>query len=145
MYCTRADIEVLFGIANVQQWANLESGDVTDPAVLTAIAARIALAIADGQALVDARLLSGPYEVPFVTVPRIIAKINARLAGVDLYESRGVQDYDEVSGKPHHRLAWHAARAEQDLRDILIGKLHFAVHETCPAVVKEDSEYWVDA
>ena len=138
-YCVRADIEGVFGTENVQTWGNLENGDVLDASVLTAIETRITKAIADSQAEIDAKLLGGSYTIPFVEpVETIIRMVSELLAGVTLYEARGVQDFATVDPRieggternPAHRLAWHRKRALMMLNELLSGRLQLTLTKT---------------
>jgi hypothetical protein len=116
-YCDRADIEDQFGIENVGKWADLENhGDDG------LIEARIDAAIQWATNEVDDRLRGGPYEVPIASPTHTMVAVTATLAGVWLYEARGVQDFDEASGKPTHKLAWAKDRAEKILTDVRAGK-----------------------
>ena len=138
-YCVRADIEGVFGVENVQTWGNLEDGDIALQPVLDAITARITRAIADSQAEIDAKLLGGPYGIPFAEPVEIIVRMVCELlAGVALYEARGVQDYATVDPrieggterKPAHRLAWHRSRALQMLNELLTGRIQLNLTKT---------------
>jgi phage gp36-like protein len=116
-YCDRGDIEDQFGVANVGKWADLENHN--DDAM---ISARIDAAIAWAKQEIDDRLRGRYYEIPFSPAPATIVRIAATLAGVWLYESRGVQDFDEATGKPNHKLAWAKDQADKLLVDIVSGK-----------------------
>ena len=136
-YCTRSDIEDLFGPLNVAKWADLDNDQ--DAA---AIAARIARAIAVSSAKIDDRLRGGPYSLPINGSPATLVNLCASLAGVWLYESRGVQDYSPDGGFPVHRLRWFSEQAEKTLRDLRAGVLRLDVAltgygTTAPMVVKE--------
>ena len=121
-YSARTNIEDVFGIENVKKWADLD-GD--------ADAAKIAARIASGIAVVDEEindvLRGGPYAVPLtapgggvLNSPSVI-NMSAVLAGVWLYESRGVDDYDAESGKYSHRLKFQKDEATRKLREIRTG------------------------
>ena len=45
------------------------------------------------------RLRSGPYTIPFIDVPSLLVRVSSMLAGVILYDSRGLGDLknDQVS------------------------------------------------
>lgn len=116
-YCQRRDIEDIFGPPNVEKWADAENK--RDGAH---VAGRIAKAIELASVEVDDRLRGGSYSIPFTTIPVTIRQVTATLAGVWLYESRGVEDIDEASGRPIHRLTWHRKNAENVLTDIRTGK-----------------------
>jgi hypothetical protein len=142
-YSVRADIENTFGAANVSKWADLDNtGDET------IIAARIAWAIASADGEIDDKLRGKAYVVPIVgmsgTTPRGIIDLSARYAGVLLYESRGIQEYDPNTGAPAHRLAWHRDNVERILYEIVTGKRKLdaalQITDSSPAVVKELEE-----
>lgn len=136
-YCTRADIEDLFGAVNVAKWADLDSGQDADT-----IAARIVRAIAVASARIDDRLRDGPYVLPINGDPPTLVNLCASLAGLWLYESRGVQDVSAETGMPMHRLRWFSEQAEKTLKDLRAGVLRLNVAlqgygTTAPMVVKE--------
>jgi hypothetical protein len=119
-YIEQSDIEDVFGASNVSKWADLDNdGDET------AITARIDKAIAWAENEINSRLREGPYVLPLANdesdVPLEIVDVAANLAGVWLYENRGVQDFDPESGQSVHRLEWNRARAEKTLKEILAG------------------------
>lgn len=136
-YCTRANIEAWFGKANVARWADLDNYGVTSD-----ISARITAAITYADALIDARLLGGPYDIPFTSPPELIKQTSARLAGVWLYEGRGVQDVNSETGAPEHRLKHHADAALKLLDDIRRGRFRFDLDEATaiPEVITEDDD-----
>jgi len=115
-YITKSNIEAVFGVTNVTKWADLDNdGDATK------IAARIAVAIAWAENEVDSRLRKSIYTIPFDTAPVDIVDVTANLAGVWLYENRGVQDFNPDTGMAVHRLTWNRKRAYNTLREILAG------------------------
>ena len=124
-YCTRSDLEALFGKANVVKWADLDNDHDSE-----AIEARIDKAIEVASARIDDRLRSGPYSLPITGDPPTLVNLAAQLAGVWLYESRGVQDFSPDTGYPVHRLRWHTEQAEKTLREILSGVIRLNVAET---------------
>ena len=144
VYAARADIEAMFGTINVQQWANLDSGDVLLAAVLTDIAARITLALADASAEVDDTLRDGPYVLPFDASPNapiLIKRITVQLAGVQLYEARGIDEAaQDDPDRPRHRLAGHRRQARNDLKRIKFGSFRLDVTRTTqhPEAVIDD-------
>lgn len=136
-YCTAADILTFFGKTNVNRWADLENTKVQSE-----IDARIAVAITYAHNEVNDRLRGGPYTTPLVEPPpNIITDIAARLAGVWLYESRGVEDIEE-SGKAVHKLTWHKDYARRVLREIRNGirRLDLLSTVTIPTVLDVDDE-----
>jgi hypothetical protein len=115
-YCKRSDIENVFGPHNVSAWSDIENR--SDPAF---IASRIAWAIQAATNEINDRLRGGAYELPFAPIPETIRTVAATLAGVMLYESRGIEDVEESTGKPLHKLHWHRNRVEKILTEIRSG------------------------
>lgn len=123
-YATRANLEAMFGDESVEKWA-----DVNGNGVEAHITARITAAIAYADGEIDDLLRCTLYTVPLVvrntmTVPPTIIDIATRLAGVWLYESRGIRDIDPDSGKPIHMLMWHKEDAYKKLREVVSGVRH---------------------
>jgi phage gp36-like protein len=137
-YATRSDIEDVFGEDNVLKWADLDNDQVTSK-----IAARIATALADVDAYVNDFLRAGPYTVPLTATYRTVTRAAATLAGVWLYEARGVQDVNDVTGAPLHKLAWHKRSAEDILRRIVSGGIRLDDENAAtmiPQVVLDEDE-----
>lgn len=128
-YSTRDLIETKFGKANVRKWADLDGNKDQED-----ITARITAAIAYGDAEID-MTLGGRFSVPFASTPTVIEEISVQLAGVRLYEGRGVPDADE-DGNVRHRLAWHRDQAQRKLRAIAAGAYNIGVS---PQVVSHPS------
>jgi len=136
-YCVRADIEQMFGPVNVTKWADLDNDRDADK-----IAARIAAMIDDASNEIDDRLRGGSYEIPFGTAPKTVQLLAARLAGVLLYEARGVEDFESETGKPYHRLQWHRDRVDRVLSQIRSGARRLlaetiAYHNEAPMPVND--------
>jgi hypothetical protein len=139
-YATREDIEVMFGTVNVRKWADLDNTDEEE-----AIAARIAWAITTADGEIDDKLRGKTYVVPIMglsgSVPQGVISLSAQFAGVLLYESRGIQEYDQNTGAPAHRLAWHRRNFEKVIAEIVSGKRKLdavtQVGGNTPDVVKE--------
>lgn len=97
-YIAQSDIEAIFGATNVAKWADMDNN-----ANAGAIAARIAAAIAYAEDEIDLRLRGHAYIVPISgtsgSTPRSIVDAAARLAGVWLYESRGMADDNVEIGR----------------------------------------------
>ena len=97
-YCTQADIENLFGVANVAAWSNLDNQSTT------ADGGRIAAAIAYAGAVIDDRFRNSRYVVPLVGLDGPLVQVTdlaARLAGCWLYESRGMADGEAAASSGH--------------------------------------------
>jgi phage gp36-like protein len=87
-YATRADVEQVYGADNVRKWADLDNrGSTAD------VDARVLWALNLATARMNAHLLGGVYTVPFVTpYDLLVIDANARLAGLLLYQARGITD-----------------------------------------------------
>lgn len=146
-YCTRSDIEDAFGVTNVSKWADLD-----DDQDAGKIAARITRAIAEASSIVDTKLRRSVYVVPVERAegeddydPGFV-NVVATLAGVWLYEARGVQDFDPDTGRATHRLAFNKKEAHNYLRGLVagVGEANLRMVGTDgPAVVSSDE--WDDA
>ena len=136
-YSVRTDLDGVFGKNNVDAWADLD-GD-QDAAKITT---RIANAIVTADDRIDSFMRGGLYSLPLVNklseTPVIIRDVSAKLAGVWLYESRGVQDLTP-EGAPMHRLQWHKKDATSTLRKLAAGQLTLdtlVIKTLSPTVVK---------
>lgn len=119
-YCTQQDVKDLFGNNNVVKWADLDNDQDA-----TKISDRIDRAIAWADNEIDSLLRQSVYAIPFVApVPLDIKNVSATLAGVNLYENRGIQDFDPETGKAVHRLIYHKERAYKTIRQILARQRH---------------------
>jgi len=120
LYCSRDEMEAVFGPVNVAKWADLD--DDEDPDKITA---RINWAISWAANEINDFMRGGFYVIPLMNVnkevPLSIVNVAATLAGVWLYERRGVEDFDPESGNVSHRLAWHKNTAYQLLAEIKRG------------------------
>lgn len=117
-YPTRADVEAVFGLENVKKWADLDNDE--DDGL---IEARVQWACCEASAWLDDQLRAGPYEIPFAApYPRQVIGVAARVAGVKLYESRGVTDVN-VDGDPIDSLQVHREAAEAFVAGIMRGTL----------------------
>lgn len=141
-YCTRTDIETLFGANNVAAWADLDNDEDT-----VKVAARIVAAIVTADDFIESYMRDGPYALPLAddedAVPALVRDISARLAGSNLYSARGVIDYDP-NGEPVNRLQWHREQAEKNLqrlknRTLNLDNTAAAIQRTVPTVIKEDT------
>lgn len=115
-YCTQSDIEATFGTQNVARWAKLADSDSS-----ATISARITRAIEVASEEIEDMLryagMDIPCEDPDGVTPKSVEQLCADLAGVWLYESRGVDDVDP-QGNPRHKLQYHVERAQKRLREI---------------------------
>ncbi|MCS7226528.1 MAG: DUF1320 family protein [Gloeomargarita sp. SKYB31] len=122
MYCTRADIEMIFGAHNVAVWADLNS--TGNPAEIDA---RIAHAIQLAEAEVNSILANSMYQVPIAsqaeTTPILIREVTATLAGVYLFEGRGIKEVSITQdGLPIHPYSMKRLWALQVLQDLQAGR-----------------------
>lgn len=86
MYCTRKDIERIYGKLNVSQWADLDGTADSD-----VIADRIQYNITQAGSRVDGDLGSSPYGTPFEEpYPDVIVYLTALQTGVLLYMGRRI-------------------------------------------------------
>ena len=82
-----------FGQDNILAWARFS--DSEDEATITS---HINAAICYADNFVDDVLRGSPYIVPFYPdVPSTIRDIACALAGIQLYEARGIEDFDDAS------------------------------------------------
>ena len=118
-YCARSDIENVFGVDNVALWADMNNNES-----VTEIAARVVWAISAASNELDDLLRSTSYRIPFKTgagvTPETIEDLTAHLAGVRLYENRGVDEIRE--GQPIHKLLWARQHVEQAIAEIKSGQ-----------------------
>lgn len=120
-YSVRTDLNNVFGKNNIDAWADLD-GNEDGPT----ITARIDAAIVTADDMVDSFMRNGPYTLPLknqaAQTPIIIRDVSSKLAGVWLYEARGVLDMTP-DGAPMHRLQWHKKSAMEILRKLVAGIL----------------------
>lgn len=137
-YSADSDVEAIYGSTNVDKWADLNNNE--DAGEITA---RKLWAREQAYARVNARLLHGPYEIPFDSpAPTLVVRMEAALAGVYLYQSRGVTDFD-ADGRAVDQLAHERKQFDVDVRDILTRRLRLDVTEnavTHPQVVPDEPE-----
>lgn len=115
-YCTDADLTLVWGQA-VDAWADVDETGST--------VARRAEAITVASEEIDSIMRQSPFRVPLQqadgTVPALIKHICVALAGVWLYELRGVE-VDQTTRQPLHRLMYKRMWALQVLEEIRTGK-----------------------
>jgi phage gp36-like protein len=86
VYISQSDIESVYGVENVARWSNL------DNSTTLADAARIAASIAYAESYVQGRFRQSRYVLPFSGGDMTLVRDwCAKIAGVWLYESRGLQ------------------------------------------------------
>jgi hypothetical protein len=140
-YSTDGDLELAFGRTNVRKWA-----DVNNDGVAADVAARLEWAREAAYAELNDRLRKSPYQFPLAepgsgdAYPATVVRMEAYLAGVLLYESRGVTDVNQVTGQPIHALMWHRRAVDRFVTDLCTRRMTLDVEppvETSetPAVV----------
>lgn len=133
-YCLQADIETYYGRNSVAQWADLNSGGAQSE-----IDARIAAAIAAASDEINARMRGGPYTVPFSDdpdTPATIRRVAVWLAGYDLYNPRGAQDFT-AEGESVHRLSGDRDRALKAMAEIHAGVMELDLDPICDQTIPE--------
>ena len=91
-YAERTDIDNVFGSINVDQWADLNNNQDAQE-----IADRVEWALETAHAKLNNRLRGGRYAIPFeAPVDPQIVNLEAQLAGLALYDSRGVGDDEDT-------------------------------------------------
>ena len=117
--CARGDIEQVFGTVSVAAWADLNNtGDADE------ITARINYRIVMADNFIRSVLDNGPWVMPVEgdSIPSILVYNTAALAGVYLYEARGVKDYNP-QGFAQHQLSYHKKNVEDFLKGVLVGSI----------------------
>jgi len=118
-YCLRSDVESVFGATNIASWAALDNDQAA-----AKITARIDRAIEIAGAEVEDLMRYMGYAVPVKDsaglVPTTIENLVATMAGLWLYEARGVNDTDQ-QGNPMHRLRYMRMWARNMFKEIANG------------------------
>ena len=133
-YAQRLNIEQIFGRTNVFKWA-----DINNDQNASDVAIRICWALNVASNRITDRLTGGPYTMPFQQpYPEQLVEQTARMAGVLLYNSRGMVDVDDDDTDP---ITNHQDQVKEFVLDILSSRLRFrgvsyAVSST-PMVVKD--------
>jgi len=120
-----------FGQDNILRWATRSDAETADE-----ISARIQNAIDYADDFVDDSIRGGPYHLPFVDpdIPRTIKDLACTIAGIQLYEARGYEDFEEGG----NRLTANKVEAYTQLASIRSGRgqLEGLVGEYKMAVIK---------
>jgi phage gp36-like protein len=99
VYATCDDLYMIFGRSNVDKWSDVDNDQ--DESLMRE---RKAWALHLASRELDDALRSGPYGTPFeLPYPTTLIDATARLAGVLLYESRGLVDEESTSVMQPHR------------------------------------------
>ena len=121
-YCSDSDIDNRFGATNVTSWADLDNDGNA-----TTISDRKDRARVVSKDVIDSVLRCTHYNLPAAnaagTTPVLIVELEACLAGVWLYENRGVFDFNPKTNVPYHRLTFARREARQQLEAIRMGRL----------------------
>lgn len=113
MALTRAGLDIQFGCKNITEWADLNnSGNSIE------INARINYALAWAPEEMASRI-SGGRPLP-TTTSVVVENVQYKLAGIWLYESRGIPDQDAKSPVAHHK-QW----VNQWFKDYSVGAVGF--------------------
>lgn len=94
MYCTRQDLNNLFGKSNIDTWADLDSDQDADK-----IEARINSVIDQAGAELEEEWQDTIYAIPFTkpdseAIPETVTQAVALLSGIILWDARGLDDED---------------------------------------------------
>jgi len=119
-YCTAERVRLIFGSQNVDRWADLDNSGIRND-----IDARIANAISVASAEVDSVLSGSPMAQPLSVggeVPLLIQEVCATLAGLHLYEARGVQGITTQDGQPVHPYIFKRVWAMKVLDELRSGR-----------------------
>lgn len=122
-WTSRNELNKMFGKSNIDQWADIENEQDPDD-----IAEKIDWAVVAGTDEAKSRL-RGHAPGVIAIAPESLRTATTRLAGVMLYEARGVKDTgDDEDGK--HRLKYHQDRAEMFFRRVIAGQIRLTDQDT---------------
>lgn len=125
-YTDLYNIETQFGVDNVHKWLGINEND---QAVDYAMRAYEFIKRVESE--IDDNLRNGSSTVPFTApIPDFITQLATTLAAVRMYESRGVMDLDPVTGKPMHRLQFHANWVTQQLKRMRVDDVQLPTTDT---------------
>lgn len=128
-YSSDADIVSVFGTVPVAAWADPDGAEIAED-----IAARKELARTVAYERINEVGRATSYRIPFETAagetPETIRWLEATLAGIWLYESKGVQDVDKNAGTPYHRLAYIRNECRRTMEEI---RTHVRILDAKPA------------
>lgn len=131
MAATESSMNLIFGANNIQKWADVDNDEDA-----IKIAARIAWALTQATTRVDAMLSTGRY-TSYLDDP-LVEDLVARLAGVLLYDSRGITDAED----DENPVSKHQAYVDTTLRRIQSGTLKLSTatlaYTNTPGVVNFD-------
>lgn len=108
-YASLSDVQDHWGTQNVAAWSDLGGNNTLD-------SDRVDRAIANAEADINDRFRGSRYTVPFAPVPTAVAEWAAKLAGVRLYQQRGIRDTDVED-----RVTAVRERVDQEIADVSAG------------------------
>jgi len=118
-YTDSSRIEQKFGADNLHLWLALDDSD--EPVDYSF---REWSLISDAERYIDERLKGSFIGGAFTdTIPGVITQLATELAGVLMYENRGVIDTNAITGQAEHKYRFIRNRVEDQLRQIKYGKL----------------------
>jgi phage gp36-like protein len=133
VYCTRTDIENIYGASNVSKWADIDNEE--DESV---ISDRIDWAIEASFDEFNDALRDGKYLVPLSAVPTSVVRYSAVLAGVWLYDGRGIIDMTDSQQKRYeHKLMYMRKRVECYLQNVRSGRVKLDLDHEVDRIVPE--------
>ena len=139
-YISQSNVEDVFGTTNVALWSQLS------PSSSTADTARIASAIAYAEEYVENRFRGSRYAVPFSGSSTQLIDWMAKLAGVWLYESRGLRDTAAAGTDDANRVRIHKRLVDNEIKGVLMGSARLNLgsatgrQPTAPVVVAGESD-----
>ena len=121
-YCNRTLLETIFGVENIQEWANPDNGDIAEQAVLDDIDDRVTWAINVAETRTNDRLRNSRVTIPLEDISLDTASTIAGLAGGLLFEVRGSREHTG-DGNVAHQLAFYQKRWENWIRNLVTGRI----------------------
>lgn len=118
-WSSRSELETLFGATNISMWADLENTG-NAPLIQTAINSALAVATDEAQSL-----LRGGACGEITSPSPALRKAVTQLAGVHLYEARGVKDASEDKSG-YHKLTAHSRAAREFLLRVSAGQIRLS-------------------
>lgn len=118
-YTDSTRISARFGVDNMHLWLSTPLADVDDP---VDYARRAWEFISDAERRVD-EAIYGPFVSGAFTgdIPAAITQAATELAGVLMYEARGIDDVNTETNEPMHRLRYVKRDVQERLRRINMG------------------------
>jgi len=133
-WTSSSELYAMFGRTNVRKWADLENIANEDD-----ISLRLQWAIDEATEEARMQLTDSPVDLPnMVSAPRPLRIAVTRLAGVFLYEARGIKDTSDEEGK--HRLSSHKKAAQTFFQRVQAGQLRIDAGSTSYPVVSDDTD-----